>query len=794
MLPFSLRPRALLLLVSLSVAALGAACGSSGDGSTFQPPGPDGSTSDGSDDSTLPPDDGGIVFDTSTGDATSDATQGFDVQPATLQTITVPIGQTTPTVAYTATLNGHPINAAWSLDRGDLGSVLAGPANTTTFTPKGTTGGLVTVVAGLNGMTLKRQIFVKLTGTQNGPNGSPAEQGQIPATVGALTAGGGVGGVGGEGLGPAVTDPATLTALGTPVGNGQTQNLKFLYPYDKTVFPRGMLAPLVMWDWSTGDADAIQIHLETTSGSFSWTGTFARPAILQQTMGKFVRHPIPQDVWDTATNTAGGPTANMMTDRLVISVTVARGGMGYGPISETWTIAPARLSGIIYYNSYGTQLAQNYTGAVGGNGKFGGAVLSIHVGDTAPKLTAGANGGVAQCRVCHSVASGGSRLMVQHGDTYSASSAYDLTPTSSTEVPLPRGATFPAMYPDGSKALSPNGQLLSLPSANLLTATGLSTVATDLGAPAFSPDGKLVVFNPMAGPGFTNPTQKLVVMNFDNTNNAFTGQTVVVDDTGQPAQTRPGWPAFLPDAKSVVFHHQTAAGLDGNTEGQMSTRKGAKAQIHWTNVGNASMVTPLDQLNGKGYLPKLASAITMSCTADGSQVGNVDADHGDDVDLNYEPTVNPVASGGYAWVVFTSRRMYGNEAVIPPYCSDPRGVDLIQNITTKKLWVAAIDLGALPGTDASHPAFYLPAQELLAGNSRGFWVLDPCRPDGTACSTGDQCCNGYCQAGDGGTLVCSNTPPNTMCSQPQEKCVTTSDCCDPQDTCVGGFCTLAGPH
>ena len=51
-------------------------------------------------------------------------------------------------------------------------------------------------------------------------------------------------------------------------------------------------------------------------------------------------------------------------------------------------------------------------------------------------------------------------------------------------------------------------------------------------------------------------------------------------------------------------------------------------------------------------------------------------------------------------------------------------------ITPKKLWVAAIDLNAPPGTDPSHPAFYLPAQELYAGNSRGDWTVDPCEADG----------------------------------------------------------------
>ncbi len=354
---------------------------------------------------------------------------------------------------------------------------------------------------------------------------------------------------------------------------------------------------------------------------------------------------------------------------------------------------------------------------------------------------------------------------------------------------LTHSIEWSGVYPDGTFALSPAGQIIPLPNdATLPAVTGLSAVSSSLGTPAFAPSGSLVAFNPMSGAGVSTPTQQLLVMNFNQATNTFSSPVVIVDDTGQPAATRPGWPAFFPDSKSVVFHHQSAAGADGNGDGALWTRKGARAQIAWTNITDASHVTALDQLNGKGYLPKLATPITMTCTADTSSVGGIDPDHGDDVDLNYEPTVNPVASGGYAWVVFTSRRLYGNEAVIPPFCSDPRGVDLIKNITTKKLWVAAIDLTATPGTDASHPAFYLPSQELLAGNSRGFWVLDPCKPDGSTCATGDQCCNGYCEPNASGALVCSNTPPNNNCSNVQEKCMVDADCCDPTNLCINGFC------
>jgi len=725
--------------------------------------------------------------------------QGFDVQPAAPQEITVQANQNTPTVEYTATLDGSPISAGWSVDRGEIGSIGPGPSATATFTPKGTVGGLVHVRGGLNGEVLERNLFVKLQAQQNGANpNDPAEQGQIATGVPALTEGGGVGGVGGEGLGVSVDDPTVVTALDNPSGNGQAEGLKFLYPYDKTVWPRGMVAPLLQWESSLGDVDAIKIELETTSGSFSWKGTFGKPAILAQTGGAFIRHPIPQGVWTMATNTAGGKTPDGTPDRLMVRLTVAKAGVAYGPITETWTVAPGRLSGTIYYNSYGTKLAKNYPGAVGGDGMFGGAVLSIKVGDTGPALAAGKSGATTECRVCHSVAANGSRLVAEASG--GGHSVYDITPMGITEKALPNASGFPGITADGAEALTAGAQLISLVNGAIQPISGLSGVSTSVGTPSFSPDTKQVVFNPIVSGSVANPKQKLVLMDFDMPTGAFSNPQVIVDLTGEAAEVRPGWAAFFPDGKSVVYHHQIAAGSDGNNLGDLRTRKGAKAYLAMASTTPGGAPVPLDQLNGKDaggnvYLPKLAQPVNMACTGDGVSVGGINPDHGDDVNLNYEPTVNPIGSGGYAWVVFTSRRLYGNVATIPPFCSDPRGVNLFTNITPKKLWVAAVDLNAPAGTDPSHPAFYLPAQELLAGNARGFWVQDPCRADGVGCDSGDQCCNGFCaeNAMSGGALVCGDTPPNGMCSNEGDKCTTAADCCNADLICLNGFCTLDGP-
>ena len=82
----------------------------------------------------------------------------------------------------------------------------------------------------------------------------------------------------------------------------------------------------------------------------------------------------------------------------------------------------------------------------------------------------------------------------------------------------------------------------------------------------------------------------------------------------------------------------------------------------------------------------------------------------------------------------------------------------------------------LAGDDPSHPAFYLPGQELLAGNTRGFWVVDPCKDDGKSCESGVECCSGYCQEEDSGKLTCGRKTSD--CVQEFDHCDTRADCCD----------------
>jgi hypothetical protein len=105
---------------------------------------------------------------------------------------------------------------------------------------------------------------------------------------------------------------------------------------------------------------------------------------------------------------------------------------------------------------------------------------------------------------------------------------------------------------------------------------------------------------------------------------------------------------------------------------------------------------------------------------------------------------------------------------------------------SKSIWVAAIDSNAAAGKDPSHPAFYLPGQELGSGNIRAFSVLAPCSGDGSNCEAGFDCCGGSCTAGKCGV------PKG--CSMETEACKTDSDCCSPTDVCTAGFCSPNAPR
>jgi hypothetical protein len=751
-------------------------------------------------------DDGGNPSDACMFCGDASAPVPFKISPSTEQDITVNCGSPPPTVQLSATaLDNTPISVAWTSDQVGIGTIAPANGSSTTFTPTGTAGGIVDVLATYNKQTIATQIFVKLTCVQNG---SDSKNCPVAQTTADLLNRGGMGGVGGDGCGGAVTD---LTPFKNPNGSA-TQT--YIYPYANTLWPQGLLPPLLQWSSSFGGADAIKIDLTTTSGSFSWSGTFSPPAILQQTGTPFDRHPIPNDVWAMATNTAGTKIHNQI-DRLTVSLTIAKNGQGYTPFSQTWDVARGALKGAVYYGSYGTSLSNS-------SWNTGASVLSIEHGANLSTLVTSKT----QCQVCHSVAAKGSDMVLEsndypgNGNDWGA--FYDLT------NPKPPGTTLPqttpglfvwgAASPDGSLYFSnsapchstnasaclndtgnmgglaagtdhPSG-LYSLPSgATVLTSTQIASqlsLTTELGGslPEFSPDGKHVAFTFFkGGPGVDNKSadgKSIAVVDFDQTTKTFSNLRTIYTPTCSGCTAV--HPFFTPSSDQIVFDvitHSNSyfAGTTADYGLDMSSAKcgaltGATAELWWVDLATK---TPhrLDAANGiangQSYLPTGSDS------------------HGNDTALQFDPTVAPIASGGYVWIAFTSRRLYGSVATMNPWCScsdcNYNQSFFAGHPMTKKLWVAGFDLNATPGTDPSHPAFYLPAQELTAGNSRSFWVLDPCVSDGSTCESGDQCCGGHCVSSDDGGAATCGTPKG--CSGNGDTCTTSAQCCGGLQ-CVGG--------
>ncbi len=725
--------------------------------------------------------DGGVPSENDAGDGTA-TTQSLALSPLK-PTHTVGVDGL-PTITFTATVTpegGAKPAVKWSSDHPELGSI---DPKTGVFTPSGAAG-TVTITVSLGSRSVSTTLELRVESAQEGD----PEAGEVVGGAG------GIGGVGGEGGGTIITDQDLRAALDAAPTTDAT--LSWLYPYDQTVWPRGLPAPLMQWKHGAHAAKAVKVRIEVDS-SFVYEGYFGPPEALPPGT-PITRLPIPRQVWKNAL-----VSGSEMRVSLTIAADDGAGGYAaFKPSSDlTWRIAPGSLKGTVYYNTYGSKLAKQMKGI---GGRFGGATLAIRGNSYEPVLVAGYTTGtdddeeedLTGCRVCHTISGDGSLMIVQQEDNL-VSSKYSLT-NMNAETVYPAGDNgkfgWAALSPDGTIALGNAGppgnnfsNLASLDETALyrvadgapLTANGLSEFVTRAATPVFSVDGTRAAFNFDSGPGtagISGDGRSLVMMDLkQDSADAYTFSNPVELYRTTENDHRPGWPFFLPDGSGVIFEVESQAGQDEDDRKEVFvTRGGAQGKLWWADLqGNAH---PLDRLNGEGYLPSGPNG------------------HDDDTRLQYEPTVAPIVAGGYAWVVFTSRRLYGNVATRDPRDSDPRYVDITEGNpdgpTTKKLWVAAIDMPPKPGTDPSHPAFYLPAQELFAGNSRGFWVPDACRENGNTCESGDECCGGYCRANSEGAFLCTDELPPATCAEEYETCQTDTDCCDSDTgrlTCIAGRC------
>jgi hypothetical protein len=515
--------------------------------------------------------------------------------------------------------------------------------------------------------------------------------------------------------------------IGILKGDGDPDpTIAWLYPYDKTVFPKGIYPPELMWNGATA-GDSYLIRYKTKFVDVT-VFTKADPP------SRFLPD---EKTWRAVTESGKGEDVQLQVKRLV-----AGSAKATVVVDHSWKIATGALRGLVYYWS-----------------NSAGRILRIDPGKGTPPEDFLATAGITNpCSTCHTVSANGLTL-VMGGDV--PDSVFDLLNNVTTlrlgNIGKPvREWAMPAVSPDGKVLIennatnipgppgSPQGDGMFNPqTGEKLMGTGLDGVF--LGMPAFSPSGRLIA-------AVDRQSLGLIKYSFDPMTNMVSGLTTLVEAGPDPSLNAICFPSVAPTEKSNEFSDST-----------------------WVTYHRGQYPNSLDTRNGFGDL-FLASMDTPGIEIRLRSAGGDDYPFaaGDrDRHYNYEPTFAPQPAGGYHWIVFTSRRTYGNRLV--------GGKNDV-----KQLWIAAVDPNPQPGIDPSHPAFWIPGQDANL-NMRGFWAQKNCLQAGANCTVDSECCSGTCTNG-----VCESEP-GEGCSAESDSCTVDADCCDPGAQCKAGECVV-GPN
>lgn len=219
-------------------------------------------------------------------------------------------------------------------------------------------------------------------------------------------------------------NPAGLPAQDVTklMAGGDPGKMRWLYPYDGTVFPRGMLAPTLMWD---GDANTDAIYLHVHSNTFDYK-TVVKPAVgsavplvgaaaataASAANGWLApQFQLPADVWVKACQATQGKK-----DPFTLELTARINGAVQGPVTEQMTIASANVLGSIYYS---TSLGVTEDGTADAGDE---RVYRIRANGAAEPVLATRQ--VSQCHGCHTVSANGSRMVAQFADNGVSATAY----------------------------------------------------------------------------------------------------------------------------------------------------------------------------------------------------------------------------------------------------------------------------------------------------------------------------------------------------------------------------------
>lgn len=441
------------------------------------------------------------------------------------------------------------------------------------------------------------------------------------------------------------------------------------------------------------------------------------------TTGVPSRHLIAESDWTNL----GSSGAGSQSDPVTVKLTRMAGAQAFEPVTNTWHIAQGKLKGSVYYWELPDQCGV-------GNGRI------LRIKPDSPDVDEFFQPGV--CWGCHTVSRDGKKMAAEfndgNGPLYTLN--LDVSPVVYGDIHPGNPAgnfIFSAFNNTGDRLLVSENNSKQLHVVDALTGAMLSSgvLGSGCGEPAWSPDGKkIAAICGMAGGFWTfdATTGDLHVADVA-ADGSISNQMSIVPQAG--GQGRPAYPSFSPGSEWLAFGRPT--------QGSRSTAN-----------GDLWLVGPDGQ-----NLKKLQTA--------------------SDDNRSFNPVFAPLRAGGYFWLVFISRRDYGNTLV---------------GSNRQQLWITAID-DPPSAADPSHPPFYLRGQENCGKSENAYYALDPCKEVGAGCTSGVDCCNGQCVKNDQGMYVCGMPPEPGGCSQDGNACTTDSDCCNaPTSKCVDGFCQAPIPQ
>lgn len=511
--------------------------------------------------------------------------------------------------------------------------------------------------------------------------------------------------------------PAEIAAFDNPTLGPDPGNI--VYPFDETVFPLGILSPEVQIDNVQGGV----FRLKIKEKNLEYISYFNANTPL--------RYIIPQDSWQNI----GASGTGSSSDPLKVEISRLQGGQAFMPMQQTWHIAQGKVRGAIYY----WELP-----GVCPNGNGNGKILKIKPDSDTPEefFFPGT------CWGCHTVSRDGKTMMATLDPPFPFPQVtIDLTQTPAQIGNINTGmgltGTFSAFNNTSDKIIVSNDnsgmdnstkvlRIVDAANGGVLNGNAMGSGCIE---PAWSPDGTKLsaICNASGGGwGFDATGGNLTIADVAADGVTVSGVKQIVSQAS--GQGRPAYPSFTSDSAFIAFGRPTS--------GSRSTGQG---DLWLTSI-------------------------------DGSSVKQLTAASSDNQSFN--PVFAPQRAGGFYWLVFISRRNYGNTLV---------------NTNRQQLWMTAID-DPPSAADPSHPPFYIRGQEGCGLSENAYIAEEPCKENGAGCTTGADCCGGQCIKDKGTGMYICGEPMVGQCSELGNGCTTANDCCDPTALCIDGFCALKPPN